>query len=143
MNVKPVLSCTLRSLPCSPPHQDSGHTQNPVDSGAPYAVALHDFPAGKDIDNELVEPWDALPKPAFLIAEPMKPDPADIILSINAAFRKGPRTQSCRKAQLESRPLKGMGDPPIQMKSSRCLPAINFNSVMKLLLKITSFGGSG
>lgn len=110
--MKPVLSCTLRSLPCSPPHQDSGHAQNPVDSGAPYAVALHDFPAGKNINNELVEAWDALPKSAFLIAKPIKPDPTDIILSINAALRKGPRTQLCWKAQLESRPLKGMGDPP-------------------------------
>lgn len=48
-----------RSLPCSPPRQDSGYTQNLVDSGASYAVALHDFPAGKDINNELVEPLKA------------------------------------------------------------------------------------
>lgn len=64
---------------------------------------------------------------ASLLPVPIKPDPADII-----------HTQSCRKAQLESRPLKGMGgDSPIQMKNSRCLPVTNFNSVMKLLLKIT------
>lgn len=109
--MKPVLSCTLRSLPCSPPHQDSGHAQNPVDSGAPYAVALHDFPAGKDINNELVEAWDALPKPAFLVAEPIKPDPADI-LSVSAAFRKGPCTQSCRKAQLGKPSFERDGRPP-------------------------------
>lgn len=34
--------------------QDAGHTQKPID--APHAVALHDFPAGKGIDNKWVGP---------------------------------------------------------------------------------------
>nr|XP_048280469.1 SH3 domain-containing protein 19 isoform X2 [Myodes glareolus] len=42
----------LEERPRSRP-DDSGHTQNPVDSGAPYAVALHDFPAEQSDDLSL------------------------------------------------------------------------------------------
>ncbi|XP_057613053.1 SH3 domain-containing protein 19 isoform X3 [Chionomys nivalis] len=42
----------LEERPRSRP-DDSGHTQNPIDSGAPYAVALHDFPAEQADDLSL------------------------------------------------------------------------------------------
>ncbi|KAK7801324.1 hypothetical protein U0070_016192, partial [Myodes glareolus] len=42
----------LEERPRSRP-DDSGHTQNPVDNGAPYAVALHDFPAEQSDDLSL------------------------------------------------------------------------------------------
>lgn len=40
------------------PPKDPSHAQKPVDSGAPHAVVLHDFPAGKDVNNTVGEPQD-------------------------------------------------------------------------------------
>lgn len=135
--MQPVLSCTLHSQPCFPP-KDSGHAQKPVDSGVPHAVVLHDFPAGKDMNSKLMEPWDALSKPSFLVVCAYRILTVDIILFINSAFRKGPCTQPCQKAQLKSHPLRRMGSP-IQRKNGHGLPVTNFNSVMKLQLKTASF----
>ena len=42
---------TALSLP-----QDPSCPQKPVDSGAPHAIVLHDFPAGEDTDGTVVEP---------------------------------------------------------------------------------------
>lgn len=41
-------------LPKDPSHPS--HAHKPVDNSAPHAVVLHDFPAGKHINNKVVEP---------------------------------------------------------------------------------------
>lgn len=92
------LSCTPHLQPCFP-SKDSGHTQKPVDCGAPHAMVLHDFPAGKDIHYKLMEPWDVLSKPFILTACARRLLACrHHLISIDSVFRTGPCTQSCQKA---------------------------------------------
>lgn len=54
--INPASFGTLHSRLCFPP-KDPSHAQKPIDSNVPQAVVLHDFPAGKDRNNCLMELW--------------------------------------------------------------------------------------
>lgn len=121
--------------------QDPSCPQKPVDSAAPHAIVLHDFPAGEDTDDTVVEPSD--PRSGILprltsqgrlssLSVPMEPWTGRAILSITPPSGRVDCTQPCQKAYLHTLAF----DTPCERERRECSPYTGTNSSLPTSWKL-------